>query len=94
MCRAYQLPHSGFLAWSKDDRDKAIWEFVRSTEKCPSCRTREADWTEAEGGHHNAFRAEKARCRGCELLETARESVDEKKDGKGVFIRLVRNEGR
>lgn len=94
VCRAYQLPHSGFLAWSKDDRDKAIWEYVRSVEKCPSCGTRDAEWSEADGGHRDAYRAEKARCRGCEVLEYARETVDEKRDGKGVQIRLVHTERR
>lgn len=91
VCRAYQLPHSAFLAWSKDDRDKAIWEYVRSTQACPSCRTREAEWLEADGGDRNAYRAEKSRCRGCELLEHARELVDEKKDGRGIHVRLVRS---
>jgi hypothetical protein len=92
VCRAYQLPHSTFLGWSKDDRDKALWEFARSVEKCPSCRTREAEWAEGDaGGDRNAYRAEKARCRGCEVLEYARETVDEKRDGKGIYVRLVRN---
>ena len=94
VCRAYQLSHTGFLAWSKPDRDKAIWEFVRSTQMCPSCRTREAEWSEAEGGDRNAYHAEKTRCRGCELLEHKRGQVDEKKDGKGIYVRLVRTERR
>lgn len=94
VCRAYQLPHSGFLRWSKDDRDKAIWEFVRSIETCPSCGTREAEWDPEQGGHRDARRAEKSRCRGCELLEYARDTVDESRDGKGVHVRLVRNERR
>lgn len=94
VCRAYQLPHSAFLGWCKDDRDKAIWEYVRSVERCPSCRTREAEWSEADGGDRNAYRAEKCRCRGCELLEQARDLVDDKKDGKGIHVRLVRTERR
>lgn len=89
MCRAYQLPHSGFLAWSKDDRDKALWEYVRSRERCPGCHTRREEWLESEGGHRKAYAAELDRCPGCEALEYKREEITEK-SGKGVHVRLVR----
>lgn len=94
ICRAYQVPHSTFLGWSKDDRDKATWEFVRSRQTCSSCGTREAEWLESEGGHRNAYRPEQHRCRGCEVLEYAREQLDKETAGKGVHVRLIRNERR
>jgi hypothetical protein len=87
--RAYQIPHSQFLAWDKDDRDKAIWEWVRTRQKCSSCGTRREEWLESEGGRRDAYHAVMDRCPGCEQVEYLRESADSKKDGKGTFIRLV-----
>lgn len=82
------------MSWSKDDRDKATWEYVRSVETCRSCGTRRAEWLESEGGHRHAYRTELDRCPGCEALEYARDGLDQKAVGKGVSVQLVRNERR
>lgn len=63
-------------------------------EACPSCHTRRAEWREEEGGHRHAYRAELDRCPGCEAMAYAREGVDETKAGKGVLVKLVRNDRR
>lgn len=94
VARAYQVRHSVFLGWSKQDRDLAIWELVRSRQTCGSCGTREAEWLPSEGGDRHAYRAEQHRCPGCEALEYGREQLDRDKAGKGVSVRLVRNERR
>jgi hypothetical protein len=89
VCRAYQIPHSEFLSWDKDDRDKAIWQYVRERQTCKRCGTREAEWLESEGGHRHAYTPVLKRCPGCEAMETYRANIDESKQGKGVYIALV-----
>ncbi|KXK63351.1 hypothetical protein AWW66_03290 [Micromonospora rosaria] len=92
MSRAYQIPHSAFLGWSKDDRDKAIWQFVRDRSRCGRCGTRPDEWQTDHGGHQHAYRAVADRCRGCELLETEQEQLAGKQNGAGVFVRLERRD--
>jgi hypothetical protein len=95
VCRAYRLPHSAFLGWSKDDRDKAIWELARSREVCHGCGTREAEWLPSAGGSRHAYRAEEHICPGCEVLEFYREkTAKQKAQVKGAHIRLVRTRVR
>jgi hypothetical protein len=84
------LPHSEFLAWSKDDRDKALWQYARARETCTSCGTRKAEWLESEGGSRTAYEAVVDRCPGCEQVEYKRTTIDDKKAGKGTFVKLVR----
>lgn len=90
MCRAYQVPHSVFLGWPKDDRDKAIWQHVRERERCGSCGTRRAEWLESAGGRRDAYEAVLDRCPGCERVDHFRAGLDESKAGKGTFVRLQR----
>jgi hypothetical protein len=89
VCRSYQLPHSVFLAWDKDDRDKAIWQYVRAKQTCPQCSTREAEWLESAGGHRHAYEPVLKRCPGCEARENYRAGVDESKQGMGTYVALV-----
>lgn len=81
-----------FLGWGKPDRDLAIWQHVRAKDICPSCGTRAEEWDEAAGGDRDAYHAEERRCRGCELIESRRESIRKraKELGRGIYVTLVR----
>ena len=91
VCAAYGIPHSEFLSWSEEDRDKAIWHWVWKRQECGTCGTRPDEWDESRGGHRHAYAAEPRRCRGCEVREAAQEAVTAE-DGRGVYITLIRNE--
>lgn len=80
-----------FLAWDQDDRDKALWHHIWRRQECGACSTREEEWDEARGGHRHAYVAEPRRCRGCEVKDAARSSLDGT-EGRGVRIVLIRNE--
>ena len=92
VCAAYRIRHSEFLGWDSDDRDKAIWHYIRGRQACRHCGTRSEEWDPARGGDHNAYVAEKERCRGCEVTQMAQASLTEK-DGRGARIVLIRNPG-
>ncbi|WFE45301.1 hypothetical protein [Verrucosispora sp. WMMD1129] len=79
-----------FLGWSKDDRDKAIWQYVRDKQTCRSCGTRPDEWATDAGGHQHAYGAAVARCRGCEVLEAERDRIKDKPLGGGTYVRLER----
>lgn len=91
VCAAYRIPHSVFLSWPDDDRDKALWHHRWQRETCRTCGTREAEWDEKQGGDRNAYVGEKRRCRGCEVKERTQETVTAE-DGRGVHIVLIPNE--
>ncbi|MCW2767778.1 MAG: hypothetical protein JWO11_3737 [Nocardioides sp.] len=90
VCHHYLIPHSQFLAWDQDDRDKAIWQHIRKRQECQACGTRPEEWDETRGGDRNAYIGDLERCRGCEVKEAAQSSLvgDE---GRGVRIVLIRN---
>jgi len=90
VCRAYQIPHSTFLAWSKDDRDKAIWQYVRELQRCASCGTRPDEWHESKGGRRDAYEAVLYVCPGCEQREIKAANLEGKTLPKGHSIRLIR----
>ncbi|GAA4221553.1 hypothetical protein GCM10023075_10550 [Streptosporangium album] len=89
VCHHYRIRHSEFLAWSDEDRDKAIWQHIRVRQACGSCGTRPQEWDETRGGDRNAYVAEPERCRGCELKEAAQDSLTGD-EGRGVRIVLTR----
>lgn len=82
-CAPLGIPHSKFLQWDSDDRDKAIAWQLRRMSTCPRCRTRDDEW---EHDHH-AYVAEKVRCRGCEVREAAEASLTQE-DGRGAYVTL------
>lgn len=90
VCAAYGIPHSEFLAWPDDDRDKALWWHAREAERCPSCGTRPAEWDPEQGGDRRAYVAEKIVCRGCQQLE-ARRDASKEQEAHGVQIVLTRH---
>lgn len=94
MAHDYRIPHSQFLRWRKDDRDKAIWHYLRERDRCPHCGTRSAEWDEAAGGDRNAYEAALRLCRGCQLRQARQKQLD-KGDGpkvSGLYVTLKRPE--
>lgn len=85
VCAAYRIPHSTFLEWDADDRDKAITWHLRQAQACPDCHTRPEEWAD----DHNAYKAVKHHCRGCEVRQQVQDSVTEE-DGRGVHVVLKR----
>lgn len=75
----------------KDDRDKAIWQYVRDKQTCRSCGTRKAEWLESAGGRRDAHRAALDICPGCECMQTFEASIDKDKRAKGSFVALIPN---
>lgn len=66
-CAPRGLPHSEFLRWDADDRDKALTWLMHDLERCPSCGTRPEDWDPEHGGDRHAYAWEPRACRGCEV---------------------------
>lgn len=89
VCAAYRIPHSQFLAWLDEDRDKAIWQHIRERQTCRQCGTRPQEWDPAQGGDRNAYVAEPERCRGCEVNQAAAASLTGD-EGRGVRIVFTR----
>lgn len=86
--------HSDFLARSQDDRDKAIWMYLRARQACSQCGTRPEEWDPAQGGDRAAYRAVAQTCRGCQEIESRMASVNaipEAQRGHGVKVTLIRN---
>lgn len=90
MCAAYQIPHSEFLGWDSDDRDKAIAWHLRQAVTCPRCGTRPEEWDPDRGGQRHAYVGEIHRCAGCVVKERT-EAAPEMDGGRGLHVVLVRN---
>lgn len=82
----YRIPHSQFLSWSEPDRDKAIWHYIRERSRCSECGTRPEEWDETQGGHRHAWQPALRRCRGCELMQARRDSLQGENLGRGIHI--------
>lgn len=93
VCADYKIPHSRFLGWSQDDRDKAIWQRIRRSETCGSCGTHPDEWDEDRGGHRRAYTASIVVCPGCEVRQ--REEAELKaprwEKVRGAFVVMRRN---
>ncbi|NJP24465.1 hypothetical protein FLW53_09635 [Microbispora sp. SCL1-1] len=93
VCERYGIPHSEFLKWSKDDRDKALALHLRKRSTCKHCGTRPEEWDERRGGSRNAYVPDIDRCRGCEQMQAYDASLspeDRKELGRGIYIVLRR----
>lgn len=66
-CAPRGIPHSVFLGWDADDRDKALSWHLHELERCHSCGTRPEEFDAERGGDRNAYTAEPHFCRGCEI---------------------------
>jgi hypothetical protein len=86
------IPHSVFLAWDADDRDKALWWLIHQRGTCPTCGTRPEEWDEDQGGDLHAYVAEPHQCRGCEVLAQGEEWFEQnrKQLRRGTTMRLMR----
>lgn len=91
VCHYYRVPHSEFLSWSADDRDKAIWAWLRERTTCPQCGTRAEEWNPAQGGHHRAYLAEVQVCRGCQAIAQRSDALDDAQRDRGHHVVLKRN---
>lgn len=76
VCADYKIPHSQFLSWDRDDREKAIAFHLRRAETCASCGTRRDEWSPDAGGHRNAYIAATDRCPGCVQVENKRRELE------------------
>jgi hypothetical protein len=92
VCELYGIPHSAFLKWDKDDRDKAILYRLRKRSECPRCSTRPEEWDEARGGDLNAYVPDLIRCRGCEQRQAFEASLTDDL-GRGLQTILRPNRG-
>jgi hypothetical protein len=90
-CVPKGVPHSVFLGWDVDDRNKALWWVIHDRQRCPNCGTRPDEWNEAQGGDLHAYVAEPAHCRGCEVAAQGDEWFDRhrKEMRRGTTMRLV-----
>ncbi|MBO4272380.1 hypothetical protein [Microbispora triticiradicis] len=87
------MPHSEFLRWDRDDRDKALALHLRKQSTCPHCGTRREEWDERRGGDRNAYTPDVDRCRGCEVMQGYDASLtkeDRQELGRGIYIVLRR----
>lgn len=83
-CAPLGIPHSEFLRWDKDDRDKAIAWQLRKMATCPRCGTRHEEWEE----DHNAYVGEERQCRGCEVRERTEAAIPKDDPRRGVYVTL------
>lgn len=90
-CVPRGIPHSTFLTWDRDDRDKALWWLIHQRQACSSCGTRPDAWDEANGGDRNAYVAEPHFCRGCQVAARGDEWLERhrKQVPRGTTMRLV-----
>lgn len=91
VCHHYRIPHSEFLSWPQDDRDKAIWVYIRERSTCSQCGTRDSEWNPEEGGHRRAYLAETRVCRGCQAIAQRSEALTDEQRGRGHHVVLRRN---
>jgi hypothetical protein len=88
----YQMMHSEFLEYSADDRDKAIWFYLRKRQTCQSCGTRPDEWDPEKGGHRAAYLPQIRTCQGCVVIERTREAPQLQSPGaRGMSVGLTRN---
>lgn len=92
-CGPRGIPHSVFLGWDADDRDKALWWMIHQRQTCPGCGTRPKEFDEEAGGDLHAYVAEPYFCRGCEIKAQGDEWFDrhQKEMRRGTSMRLVPN---
>lgn len=89
ICANYRIPHSEFLSWEKDDRDKAIWHHIDKLTRCGSCGTHPNEWNPAHGGNPFAYIASRTHCRGCQVLAVERDRIDkEPTKVRGTYVTL------
>jgi hypothetical protein len=73
-CGPLGIPHSKFLKWSDDDRNKAISHMLWKKKFCSRCGTDPSEWLDADGKtlEPPPFEAVTHVCHGCATLEEER----------------------
>ena len=84
--------HSDFLARSQDDRDKAIWAWLRERQTCPECGTRPDEWDPTNGGDRHAYLAQVDVCRGCQAVAGRSKGLTDEQRQPGMKVVLKRQE--
>lgn len=89
-CNAHGIPHSKFLEWDEDDRNKALAYLFEEGTKCGMCGTAEWEWEqEDERGIVRPVRAYEPTghfCMGCYLKSIVGEETGNE---PGMSVRLV-----
>lgn len=90
------MPHSVFLDWDRDDRDKAVMHQIRKSERCSGCGTHPDEWNPEMGGSVDAYVTKLVHCKGCQTKEAGEAEFEEaKKAGekarRGTTVQLKRN---
>lgn len=90
-CNSHGIPHSEFLEWDPDDRQKAIAFLLEEGSRCGMCGTADWEWVkEDEDGVEKPYRAYQPVghfCMGCYLRSVASEDSNE----PGVTVKLVQS---
>lgn len=89
VCAHYRIPHSQFLGWDPDDRNKAIAWHLRQAETCQGCGTRPEEWDPTQGGHLHAYRAEIRKCPGCAVTAQAAQTLHERQEQGELGLHLA-----
>ena len=89
-CNAHGIPHSKFLDWDEDDRNKAVAFLYEEGSKCGMCGTADWEWEqEDERGIMRPVRAYEPTghfCMGCYLKSVAGEETGQE---PGMSVRLI-----
>ena len=81
-CADKGIPHSEFMEWDQDDRDKVIAAQMEKNRRCSSCGTAGWEWEEDRFAYH----AESYRCMGCMHLDSLNESSEDLPGLKSVLV--------
>ncbi|GLY81834.1 hypothetical protein [Actinoallomurus iriomotensis] len=76
------------MSWSQDDRDKAIWTWLRERQTCSSCGTRPDEWDPKRGGDRRAYVAQVEICRGCQAVQARNAGLTEDQRHGGAHVVL------
>ena len=100
-CFERGIPHSVFMKWEQDDRDKVLEYILWKNTLCPQCGTNPSDWLDDEGRGQEPppYEVQVRRCLGCAMLEQTRDEIPKdlkfsalpyfvrrKPDGRGAGI--------
>ncbi|WP_236574624.1 hypothetical protein [Nocardiopsis sp. FR26] len=63
------------MEWSKADRDKALWVYIRERQTCTGCGTRPEEWDPEQGGSRTAYLPSVTVCPGCRRIGERQEQL-------------------
>jgi hypothetical protein len=85
----HAIPHSEFLSWDEEDRDKVLAYLIEEGDRCQTCGTKDSEWAK----DRYAYVPETHLCMGCYLQAAATDALRDS-NGKtmdGTTVRLVLN---